>query len=363
MNIALTGGGTGGHIFPALSVLDALRLRAVKRDSVVFFGPENRGERDLVERHGVEFEAVPSAAIRGRGPMALAKSIVRLGWGTLVAARKLRSFHADVVFSTGGYASFPCCLAARLLRKPVVVYLPDVSPGWAVRAEKRLATRMATTTEAALEHLPRDRTIVTGYPVRSAFFGQSKGQARAALGIAPDARLLLIAGASQGAQSINAAVFKGIRTLLNDTTVYHITGAADYDEARGFESQLGSELARRYHPAPFREDLPTLMLAADLAVLRAGASTLGELPAAGLPAILVPAAYAGGHQKHNAAWLVDSGAAVVVDEKALGTLCEGAVDLIQDAVRLASMREAALRLSRPDAAMEIADLVREVGKR
>ena len=310
----------------------------------------------------MRFEAVSAAAIRGRGPLGLASSLTRLGWGTMVALRRLLAFRPAAVFSTGGYASFPCCLAARVLRKPIVVYLPDVAPGWAVKAEVRLATRIATTTDAALAHLPRAKTTVTGYPVRSAFFGQTREEARHLLGIPADARVLLIAGASQGAAAINAAVFKGIRTLLNSGTVTHITGPADYDEARGFESQLGEELAGRYHPSPFREDLPALMLAADLAVMRAGASTLGELTAAGLPAVLVPGTFAGGHQRANAQWLADAGAAIVLDEKDLGRLCDTVADLLEDEHRLAAMAAAARAHARPDAARDIAKLVLEVAK-
>ncbi len=360
--LVLTGGGTGGHIYPAISVLEALRAQPGAVGEVRFFGPENRGERAMVERYGLRFESVPAAPIRGRGPLALVRSFARLGWGAAVATRRLLAFRPGVVFSTGGYASFPCCVAARLLRKPVVVYLPDVSPGWAVKAEMRLATRLATTTEAALNHLPRRKTTVTGYPVRPAFFEHTRAEARQLLGIPAEAKVLLIAGASQGATAINSAVFKGVRGLLNGMTVTHITGAAGYDEARGFESQLGRELDGRYHPSPFREDLPALMIAADLAVMRAGASTLGELTAAGLPAVLVPGAFAGGHQRANAKWLADAGAAVVLEEKDLGSLCDMVENLMADEPRLAAMRAAALGLARPNAARDIANLILEVAK-
>jgi UDP-N-acetylglucosamine--N-acetylmuramyl-(pentapeptide) pyrophosphoryl-undecaprenol N-acetylglucosamine transferase len=276
--------------------------------------------------------------------------------------KRFIAFRPGVVFSTGGYASFPACVAARLLFRPVVVYLPDVSPGWAVRAEARLATRMATTTDAALSFLPRRKTVVTGYPVRAAFFAQTREQARESLGIATSERVLLIAGASQGATAINAAVFAHLRDFLADLTVFHITGQADIDEAGGYESQVG-DLAARYHPAAFRDDLPTLMLAADLAVMRAGASTLGELTAATLPAILVPGTFAGGHQRENAAWLANGGAAVVLEERDLRRLADTVSELFDEPGRLDTMRAAAARLARPDAAQAIANLVLEVAKR
>ena len=212
MRIALTGGGTGGHILPAVAVLEALRARCGGELDVCFFGPDNRGERAQVESHGIAFERVASAAVRGRGPLRVARGLATLAMGTWTASRKLRAFAPHAVFSTGGYGSFPGSVAARLGRRPLVVYLPDVLPGWAVKAERRLATRIATTTEAALAHLPAKKTTVTGYPVRSVFFSQSREEARAALGIPARAeRVVVVAGATQGAHALNEAVFRALR--------------------------------------------------------------------------------------------------------------------------------------------------------
>ena len=363
MRLALTAGGTGGHILPALAVLEAVRQRAKAEPDVRFFGPENRGERKTVEDAGLKFETVPAAQVRGRNPLQLLRSAGSLAGGTVTAVRKLRAFRPDVVFSTGGYGSFPCCVAARLLRTPLVVYLPDVEPGWAVKAEKRLATRITTTTEAALVHLPPKKTTVTGYPVRGAFFGMTREQARKTLGFAADERVIVIAGATQGAHAINKAVFDGLRTLVETMTVVHVTGPADYDDAAGFKSALGAGLDDKYHVSRFRDDLPTVMLAADLAVMRAGASVLGELPAASLPSILVPATYAGGHQRHNAKWLADAGAAVILEESDLRALANTVLGLIEDEARLATMRTAAHSLARTDAAAAIAAVIEEVAKR
>lgn len=363
MRIALTGGGTGGHILPAMAVLDALRARAGADLEVRWFGPENRGERAQVERFGVPFESVPAAGVRGRNPVQLGASVFRLGTGTIGATRKLRKFGPNAVFSTGGYGSFPCSVAARLLFKPLVVYLPDVEPGWAVKAEKRLATRMATTTDAALEFLPRKKTVVTGYPVRKTFFEQTREEARKALGIGEHERVVVIAGATQGAQAINKAVFDGLRTLVEEAVVFHVTGQTDLPDAAGFRETLGENLADRYDVAAFRDDLPTLMLAADLGVMRAGASTLGEIPAAAMPAILVPGTYAGGHQRQNAKWLVDGGAAEIVEEAEIGRLAPRMLELLGDEAKLAAMHESAKALAKPDAADAIAKLVLEVAKR
>jgi|KBSSwiStaDraftv2_1062776.scaffolds.fasta_scaffold575122_2 UDP-N-acetylglucosamine--N-acetylmuramyl-(pentapeptide) pyrophosphoryl-undecaprenol N-acetylglucosamine transferase len=363
MRLALTAGGTGGHIIPALAVMQAVQARLGGSAEVCFFGPEDRGERGRVEFAGVRFVQVPSAAVRGRGPLGLVRAAWRLTRGVVVATRALRRFQPDAVFSTGGYGSFPGSLAAKLLRRPLVVYLPDVHPGWAVKAERMLATRLATTTEAALEFLPRKKTVVTGYPVRSSFFTTAREGARLKLGLGPTDRMLVIAGATQGARAINDAVLAHLESLLQCASLYHITGTTGLEAAEGAASRLHGALSSRYHPAAFREDLPELMVAADLGVFRAGASVLGEIPAAALPSVLVPATYAGGHQRNNARWLEEHGAALILDESRLAELPTRVADLLGDDARLASMRAAAAALVRRDAADAIATVVLQVARK
>ncbi len=362
MRIALTAGGTFGHLFPAFSVYEAFSQLPGGPHEVRFFGPDERGERSAVEARGIRFVAVPAAQIRGRGPLQLARNLVKLAWGIGIAVRRLRAFHPAVVLSTGGYGSFPCCVAARILRRPLVVYLPDVSPGWAVRAEQRLATRMATTAQAALAFLPRAKTRVTGYPVRTSFFTQDRAAARAALGYAASDSVLVIAGASQGAQAINRAVWGALPALAGaGVHTVHLTGAADLAEAESQKATLGPN-ARLYTPAAFRDDLPTLMVAADLGVMRAGASVLGEVPAAALPAVFVPGTFAGAHQRDNARWLTDAGAGLVLEEADLAQFEETVLALLRDDARLGRMRAAAAALAQPNAAFSIATLLVEVAK-
>jgi UDP-N-acetylglucosamine--N-acetylmuramyl-(pentapeptide) pyrophosphoryl-undecaprenol N-acetylglucosamine transferase len=360
-SFVLTGGGTGGHLFPAIAVANALRAHD-PAPHLVFLGPENRGERATVEAAGLPFEPVPAAPIRGRSPLGLARSIATLARGTFIAVRRLRRHRPAAVFSTGGYGSFPVSLAAWLLRRPLVVFLPDVAPGLAVRVEKRLAARLATTTPAALDHLPRARTVVTGYPVRPEFFTLDRAAARSAIGVPADEPLIVVAGASQGSRALNEAVLRALEPLLARAWVVHITGAAGVEAAERARAALPPALAERYLPAAFRADLPAVMVAADLGVFRAGASILGELPAAGLPAILVPGTFAGAHQRDNARWLAEQGAALVLEEDHLDSLAARIDQLLDDPARLATMREAARSLARPAAAAEIARLIREVAR-
>jgi UDP-N-acetylglucosamine--N-acetylmuramyl-(pentapeptide) pyrophosphoryl-undecaprenol N-acetylglucosamine transferase len=221
---------------------------------------------------------------------------------------------------------------------------------------------MATTTEAALEFLPRAKTVVTGYPVRGAFSETSRTEARAALGLKDTDTVILVAGASQGAGAINRAIFAGLRMLIEHNTVFHITGTGGIAEASALQDGLGDDAAR-YHPSAFRDDLPTLMLAADLAVMRAGASVLGELPAASLPSVLVPGTFAGGHQRDNAGWLAAAGAADILEESRIDELATQVLALVTDRPKLTTMRAAAARCARPEAAASIANLILEVAKR
>ena len=363
MRLALTGGGTGGHIIPALAVMEAVQARVGGTAEVCFFGPDDRGERTLVERAGVRFVSVPSAAVRGRGPLGLVRAAWRLLRGTLAAIRALRKFKPDAVFSTGGYGSFPGSVAARVLRRPLVVYLPDVHPGWAVKAERALATRMTTTADAALEFLPQKKTVVTGYPVRAGFFTADRKSVRSSLGLAAGEKLLLVAGATQGATAINNAVLSALTELLPSTRITHVTGEAGLAPAEAARAALPEDLRAGYQPFAYRNDLPELMVAADLGVFRAGASVLGEVPAASLPSILVPATYAGGHQRSNARWLAENGAAVVLEEAELPKLSATITKLLGEPDRLVTMRTAAASLARKNAADAIADVVLAVAKR
>jgi len=175
--------------------------------------------------------------------------------------------------------------------------------------------------------------------------------------------VVVVAGATQGARAINRAVLDAVPVICTGARLFHVTGNTDLESALGVRDRLAADLQQRYVVAPFRDDLPIVMLAADVGVFRAGASVLGEIPAAGLPSILVPGRYAGAHQRDNARWLEQGGAAEVLEEDALATLGDRILGLLSDRPRLAAMREAATALARPDAADAIADLIVEVAKR
>lgn len=360
MTVVLAGGGTGGHVYPALAVAEALRRSEPAGEEqlgLVYLGTEHGVEADLAPRAGLTFHSVRAAGVRGRNPLSMAKGALALMVGTAQAWRSLGKEHADVVFATGGYASVPAGVAARLRRKPLVVYLPDVQPGWAVQFLSRLATRLATSSEASLEFLPEQKTEVTGYPVRDDFWGISKAEARARLHLADDLPVLLVSGASQGARSINKAIAANAEALTDLCQIVHVSGKRDELWLLCARGNLPVEKLNRWQVRGYMHDLPLAMIAADLAVMRSGASVLGELPAAGLPAILVPYPYAGAHQRHNAEYLQSKGAAIVLEDDRMNVLVPTIRELLGNRVRLAAMRTAMQSLARPRAAEAIAGLV------
>lgn len=360
MRLLLGGGGTGGHVYPALAVLEALRLARYVADDrdVLYVGDAGRAEAGLTARVGIPFRGIATGAVLGRGPLALAGSLVRNIRGLVQCLGIISSFRPDAVFVTGGYVSVPLVLAARLRHIPSVVCLPDAAPGLAVRFLARFATHVTVSDPAAAGLLPAAKVVVTGYPVRQGFQSLDRATARERLGLTDDDRLLLVMGGSLGARAINRAVAGSLGELLSLCRILHVSGESDAAWLAEVRNGLPVELQPRYSVQPYlHEGVAETMAAADLAVCRAGASVLGELPAAGLPAVLVPYPLAGAHQRANAQLLAKHGAAVVLEEPDIARLPALLRELIADAPRLADLRHKATAIAQPQAAAAIAALL------
>ena len=357
------GGGTGGHVYPSLCVARALESELAANGGsldMLYIGIHGRVDEKIVPAQGSAFRAISAGALRVSSPLTFARNALRLAWGVAQSVRILLRFKPDAVFATGGYASVPVGVAARLLRRPLVVFLPDVTPGWAVRLLSRLATKMTTTSDRALTYLPTNKTSVVGYPVREEFWTLGRDAARARLGVAPNTKLLVVMAGSLGARKINDAVWASLPQLIERCNVLHVTGATDAAAANEQRALLTPDQQVRYDVREYMDDLPAALIAADLVVARAGASTLGELPAAGAPSVLIPGEYEGWSQTPNADFLQAEGAAVILRNSELDRLPATVIDLLSDDARLASMRVAAKRLARPDAARDLARVVMAV---
>lgn len=299
------------------------------------------------------FQMRPPSSIRG---------VLSLVLATLRSIAVLLRTRPRVALATGGYVSAPAAFAAWLTRVPVVLFLPDVVPGRAVSWLVPRARKIAVTSEDSLRWLPERKTVVTGYPVRPFFLQVTRESGRRRFDLPDDASVVCVVGGSQGAQSINDAVARWLPNLLSQHVVLHVCGERNIDGARAVERDLPPNLRSRYLLFPFLEgqDMALALAAADLAVSRSGASVLGELPAVGTPAVLVPLPIAGVHQTENAHYLADRSAAVVLENddlrESLGPTLEV---LLADPHRLHAMSNACRALATPDAAARIADIVRQ----
>jgi len=327
-------------------------------------------EETLARRANIPFSAVDSGQIRGRAPWVVARNLARMGRGAQQCSTLIREFKPDVAFITGGYVAAPLAWAAARARPkvPLLIYLPDLTPGQAIRLTSRLAEAVAVSFPEVAPYFP-GKAVVTGYPVRPELLAARKDTARAALNLRHDLPLLLVFGGSRGSHSINQALLAALPHLLPICQVVHISGQYDWPEIGDSGLRIAGEFAAntgqpdvRYHPFPYLHDeMVQALAAADLVIARAGASVLGEFPAVGLPSILAPYPYAGQHQDANAAYLADRGAALVVSDSELaGRLAPIVLGLFTEPERLAAMATSAKALARPGAAAAIAHELRQL---
>ncbi len=355
MRLLVTGGGTGGHVYPALAVIDALASdvdRAISGHEVAWVGTVAGVERQLVSEKGVPFYVVSAGALRGMNPLVAIRSLLEIFSGYRQARALVRSWRPDVVLSTGGYVSVPLVLAAHALGRPVMIYLPDIEPGLAVRFLSLFAQRVAVSFPETARWFPPHKVFTSGYPVRPAFYTTDRTAARRALGLSTGREVLLVFGGSRGAHSINRAVEDNLTSLLDIAEVIHISGYADHDALAALREQLPKAVRPRYHlRAYLKDEMVDALCAADLVVARAGAATLGEFPAAGVAAILVPYPYSGQHQYANAEYLARKGAAVVIGDSDLGSRLMPTIrELLGDEQKRRSMSVASRACAVPEAA-------------
>lgn len=359
-------------MYPALAVLE--RLNAKFKDvQTLWVGGEGGMEAGLVASvastasttsAGIAFEAIPAAGLHGVGLRALPGNFWRLVHGFFAARRLLRQFRPEVLFFTGGYVAAPVALAGW--RVPTALFIPDIEPGLALKALTRFADRIAITAADSQQFFPRraERLVETGYPVRHDLINWDRSKAQAALGLQADLPTLLVFGGSKGARSINRALFAALPDLLAKMQIVHISGTANWEEAEAARDKLAPHLASRYHAHPYLHDeMGAALAAADLVVARGGASTLGEFPVFGLPAILVPYPYAWRYQKVNADYLAQREAAVILsDDELPQKLAHLVRELMQDANRRQKMSTAMRALARPDAAAAIAEILHQLAQ-
>jgi UDP-N-acetylglucosamine--N-acetylmuramyl-(pentapeptide) pyrophosphoryl-undecaprenol N-acetylglucosamine transferase len=364
MRLLIAGGGTGGHIYPALAVAQSLRARS--EADVRWLGGHRGLEQGIVSAAGIPVQRLVLRSLRTtERDIHLALDPLRLGASVAQASAILARQRPAAIFTTGGYTAIPVLMAAAPMRIPVVMWEGNVIPGRSVRATARLADVLAVSFAATCAAVRAGGPCyVTGTPIRD-MRGLDGEAARARFGIPPGERMLLVFGGSQAVRRFNTAVAEALPQLVERMHVVHVTGDDGYAAALAGREALGADRRERYRPEAFLSDDMGLALgAADLVVGRAGSSTLAEVTALGLPMIVVPYPHAAGHQRANALVLADAGAARLVEDEAFdGAALLAATALLDDPAAHARMAAASRSLGRPAAADAVAELVLAAAER
>ncbi|MBN2472178.1 MAG: UDP-N-acetylglucosamine--N-acetylmuramyl-(pentapeptide) pyrophosphoryl-undecaprenol N-acetylglucosamine transferase [Anaerolineae bacterium] len=372
MRILISAGGTGGGVYPAFAVAEALQNPEQGDDpaSLYFVGGIGAGgmEPAMIARSGIAWEGVATiqgGPVHGVSPLRMLTSGVKLVVGLAQSIGLVGRWRPGAVLVTGGWASLPVALAGWLWRVPVVAFVPDIEPALTLKVTSRFARRVAATTIESARYFRPGQVVETGYPLRAGLLAAERDAALAHFGLDPARRTLLVTGGSSGARTINRALLRILPDLLADDTlqVLHLTGTLDWAAVQAAREALPAATQARYHAVDYlHEGMGLAYAAADLVVSRAGASTLGELPAFGLPAVLVPYPYAWRYQKVNADFLAARGAAIwLEDERMAAELLPLLQDLLADSDRLAGMAARMRALARPDGARNIARMLLQTG--
>ncbi|MGH3493201.1 MAG: UDP-N-acetylglucosamine--N-acetylmuramyl-(pentapeptide) pyrophosphoryl-undecaprenol N-acetylglucosamine transferase [Sciscionella sp.] len=376
--LMVTGGGTGGHTYPALTVVRALRSRFALEGrplDVLWIGAESGLESRVAASEGIDFRAVATGRVRrSSNPLKLVsranvRDMGRVPLGVAQARSVVAGFRPDVVLATGGYVAVPVGLAAWMCRRPLVVHEQTVRLGLANRLLARVAARVAVSSEPTLGLLPRSAracAVVTGNPVRPEVLRGQADKAVDALGLRGFDRALptvYVTGGAQGAAQINNLVRDILPWLLERANVVHQCGPANVEQLRHATAALPEDLAGRYFLSGFiGPELPDVLALADVVVSRSGAGTIAELTALGKAAVFIPlASSAGGEQTHNARHLHQAGGAVaLLDGVSEQRLREAVAPLLANADRRAVIAQRAREHGRPDAADRLVDTVLSV---
>jgi UDP-N-acetylglucosamine--N-acetylmuramyl-(pentapeptide) pyrophosphoryl-undecaprenol N-acetylglucosamine transferase len=364
MRLLIAGGGTGGHIYPALAVARSLRA-SPSEPEISWLGGQRGLEAGIVPAAGIPLRRLAVRSLRSADrsihlvldPARLALSVPQ---ATAILARR----RPAAIFTTGGYVAIPIVLAANGLRIPVVMWDGNVIPGRSVRSTARLVAAVSSPATCTALGLPPGRCFETGTPIRD-LEGIDPLVARERFGVRPGGRLLLVFGGSQAVRRFNAAVAGALGRLVERVHVVHVTGDDGYAAALAGREALPAAVRDRYRPYPFlRAEMTQALVAADLIVGRAGSSTLAEATALGRPMVIVPYPHAAGHQRANALPLVEAGAARLIDDADFDAeALLAAAGILDDPAVHNAMAAASRALGRPAAAAAVAELVLAAAER
>ena len=367
MNIMISGGGTGGHIYPALTIYKT--LETMVDANFLYVGTERGLESRIVPKEGIPFTTLPVQGLQrtlSLDTLVTAGKTISSLWK---ANRLISKFQPDIVIGTGGYVCGPLLLAAALRGIPTLIQEQNVVPGITNKILSRFVDVVAVGYEEATPHFPNAKQVVyTGNPVRPNVVTANREEARAYFGLQETQTAILVAGGSRGARSINKAMlavhehYKG----REDIKIIHATGTDEYSHVcESLGIQEGGVYSPTSYIVPYLDNMDMAMAASDMAIFRSGAIGLAELAVRGIPSILIPYPYAAAdHQTFNAKAFVEAGASMMIVDKELdGTRLLQSVDaMLEDQECRQRMAQATLQLGKPQAAIEIATLALSIKK-
>ncbi len=361
MKLVLSGGGTGGHVYPALAVARQW-LRLSPENQILYIGTEKGLERTIVTKAGFPFEKIEVQGFKRSLSLYNLQTIQRFVQGVRDAKRLLRSFQPDAVLGTGGYVAGPVLYAAHRLKIPIAIHEQNVIPGLTNRFLSRYADLIALSFPDTEKYFRASKNILlTGNPRASEVVQADPGKGWAAVSQPPGTKMVLVVGGSRGAEAINEAFLAMIPQLeaLPDIHFVYVTGQVHYERiCRKAEQQLSlhPSIRKQLTILPFLDEMPEVLAASTLVVSRAGATMLSEVTALGLPSILIPSPYVtNNHQEKNALWLTESGAAVMIREHQLsaGRLFAELERLLKSPQCLQEMGRSAKKMGQPDACQKL----------
>jgi UDP-N-acetylglucosamine--N-acetylmuramyl-(pentapeptide) pyrophosphoryl-undecaprenol N-acetylglucosamine transferase len=364
MKIAVSGGGTGGHIYPALALIREIQ-KEDKNVEFLYIGTEKGLESKLVPRENIPFKSIHITGFKRKLSFENVKTVLRFLKGVRDSKKMLKEFQPDVVIGTGGYVCGPVVYGAAKMGIPTIVHEQNSIPGLTNKFLSRYVDKVAICFEEAREFFPEKKVVLTGNPRASEVLGQDGIRGRLSSGLKLKVPTVLIFGGSRGARPINEAVVKSLTELSSKPyQVLYVTGDVHYEEVKKEVELVGNP--DNVIIKPFIHNMPEVLAGVDLTVSRAGATTLAELTSLGIPSILIPSPYVtDNHQEKNALALSDNGAARLLLEKDLTgpKLVENIDQILGNEERLADMKKAAKKLGIPDAAARLHSLMKDLAEK
>jgi UDP-N-acetylglucosamine--N-acetylmuramyl-(pentapeptide) pyrophosphoryl-undecaprenol N-acetylglucosamine transferase len=362
MRIVLTGGGTGGHIFPIIAVVKKVRELAPEGADLefLFLGPDGDLEKEAMEKEMIPAKKILSGKLRRYFSPSYIPDLFKIPIGIIQSLWQLLVFMPDVVFSKGGYAGVPVVVAAWIYRIPIVVHESDIMPGIANQFAGKLAKRVMVSFPGAANFFSPGKVEISGNPIREELAQGNREEARKIFELSEGKKIILVMGGSQGAKAINESILHILPKLVKNFEIIHLTGGSEYDTAIQEAGRAGIKAGHSsgYHPYPFlHEEMAQALAVADLVISRAGANAISEVAANGKPAIIIPIkSSANNHQELNAYALQESGAAIVLEQDNLGEniFFEKIEEVMNSGELQFELSERIKKFYNPDAAEKIA---------